>query len=796
MLFYLGIALTSATILGLELALMRVFSITQWHHFAFMIISLALLGFGASGTFLSLFQHRFRSQGQRVPAVAAVAGSLSILLTFWVSQRLPFSLLRIIWDWHQYGYLLLLYLLFSVPFFLLATVVGWAFLERQERISRIYFFDLAGAGIGALVTLAALSVLKPSQLPAGLSVLSMGAALFLGWSLGRRWQLMLAAALLVPVVFLVRPLGLNISQYKGLSYALQLPGARLLAERNGPLGMVQVVDSPAMRYAPELSLNFQGTLPQRLGVYVDAELASAITHFDGRWEVMDFLDYSPQAAPYRISPRRSVLILGAGAGTEVLAALFHRAQSVDAVELNGQLLDLLRSRFSDFAGGLYTHPSVSWHVAEARGFAEAQRRTYDLIQIAPLDAFAASSAGVFALAENYVYTREAFRRYLELLEPSGILAVTRWVKLPPRDNLKTFATAVEALRTLGLEAAPRLFLLRNWGSATLLVKKSPLSPEEVARLKDFCEQRSFDLAYYPGILPEEANRFHLLEHPYYYEAAQQILSLERESFYEKYRFQIRPATDEKPYFFHFFKWETFRYVWQDLGRQGMVFAEWGSWIQAATLFQAAMASFVLILLPLFFLREKPSAASSRFRCLVYFSCLGLAYLFLEIMYIQKFILFLAHPVYAAAVVLASFLVFSGLGSLRTGGRPATVRGPVLGITCIAGLEIVFLALVFRAGSSLALGWKMVLSVVLIAPLAFFMGQPFPLGLRAIRGNRSLVAWSWGINGFFSVLSTLLAPLLAMTWGFRSVLVAALALYWLASRSLPAPRQRPSLVNGH
>ncbi|MGH6692154.1 MAG: SAM-dependent methyltransferase, partial [Gammaproteobacteria bacterium] len=343
---------------------------------------------------------------------------------------------------------------------------------------------------------------------------------------------------------------LRLSPYKELSQTLEVMGARVVAARSGPLGWLTVVESPEvpLRHAPGLSLNAPGEPPPQLALFTDGEGLTPITRFDGRREPLAYLDFVTSAAAYHVLERPRVLVLGAGAGADVLQALYHSADSVDAVELNPAVAGLVERDFADFSGRPLSRPGVSLHIAEARAFATASTKQYDLVQLALLDAFGASSAGLYALAESYLYTVESLQITLRRLAPEGILSITRWVTLPPRDTLKLFGMAVLALEREGeSRPAERLVLLRSWRTATLLLKNGDWSEAQIQRLKAFAAQRSFDFGWYPGMRAEDADRYNLLDRPYFYEGAVALLGSQRNAFISDYKFDIGPATDDRPY---------------------------------------------------------------------------------------------------------------------------------------------------------------------------------------------------------------------------------------------------------
>ena len=784
---YPTIFLISLSILAYEVIFMRIFSITQWHHFAYLVISIALLGFGASGTFISLFQNRLKKAFSGYYFVFAYLFAISTVLSFWVSQKIPFDPFLIVWDKKQYLYLLEYYLLLFIPFFFGATCIGMAFANYPEKISRIYFYNLLGSGAGAFTSVLLLYLLHPLHILYVISGIGLLAAavssLRIPFRLSPFAFLLLLGA--VGLLFTLQ-LKLKISQYKGLSLALNLPNAEIVAETHGPLGLVDIVRSPAIRYAPGLSLKYTQAPPPQWGLYVDASEVGAITHFKEDLSDLQYLDYTSSALAYHVRSLPKVLILGAGGGTEVLTALYHRSEQIDAVEMNGQILGLMNGKFKDFSNGLYALPNVHVKVMEARGYVESTPERYHLIQVALLDTFSASTAGVYALNESYIYTVEAFKKYLEKLTPDGILSLTRWIKLPPRDNLKVFATAVQALEERGVQEIPKhLILIRSWATATLLISNSPFSEEEIARVKEFCKARLFDTVYFYGITEAEDNNYNQLPSPHYYHAVQKILFGDRQRFYREYLFHLEPATDNQPYFFHFFKWKALPVLIASMGREWVPFVEWGYIILIAALVQSALVSLVLIILPLFWLRvgaaswnpQRPRA--SRLKIFIYFGCLGLGFLFLEMVYIQKFILFLANPIYAVSVIISAFLLFSGLGSFYS-DKVSTLRTPILGLIGISFVYFLVLKSVFGYFISYGSGVKIGITVLLIAPLAFLMGMPFPIGLRRVSlGAPELIPWAWGINGYTSVISSILATILAISWGFHAVIGLALLLYLIA-----------------
>ena len=807
--YFLSVALLAGSIIAYEITLVRLFSIAQWHHFAHMIISLALLGFGASGTAISLTQRWLMGNQWKSDEVArrfhntyttcGLLYSIGVVGCFVLHQYVPFNPLMLVWQPSQVLSIFVLYLILSLPFFFGAACIGLALLRFAGNVNRLYFFDLFGSGIGALGIIVTMYLIPPAQNLTLISAVGFCAMLIANWESWktRQWRRIvpitgLAAAFIGYLLF--NPISIKISPYKGLSSTLNFPDAQILNERHSPFGLLHVVRSGLIRAVPGLSLNAQQPVQPQLGIFTDADGMTAITDFRGDLSKLGYLGDTTSAVAYHLIELPHVLVLGAGGGGDVLNALYHGAVSVDAVELNPQVLELVAKEHKDFAGHIYGPDSpypVQVHVAEARGFVRATTKRYDLIQIALLDSVSASAAGTHALSESYLYTVEAFTDLYQHLTPGGIISITRWLKTPPRDMIRLFGTAVVALeQSDGAVPAQQLAMIRGWRTGTLLIKKGTFNAADRAAIQNFCRERSFDLAYYPQMPEVEANRYNQLAEPIFFRAAQAILSNDRKQFYEGYPFNIRPTTDNRPYFFQFLRFDSLVQMVRTVGRSAIPFIEWGYLLLIATLIQAVLAGVVLILIPLFFLKREDTSSithNSRFtnwQVFVYFLSLGVGFMFIEMSFIQKFLLLLANPTYAVAVVLCAFLLFAGLGSLfslklRAIGKlrqpPIAVAIGMLSVIALVYLQL--LPPIFHRFLASSDALKIAVSIGLIAPLAFFMGMPFPLGIdRLQRHHPHLIAWAWGINGYASVVSAILATCLAIAFGFNVVILLAVGIY--------------------
>ncbi|MGQ0429416.1 MAG: spermidine synthase [Gammaproteobacteria bacterium] len=774
LLLALAIGILAGAALAYQVLLFRLLAIVQWHPFAATIVSLALLGHGAAGTALALAGRRLLPRFDAAFAAGAALFAFTVPLCWALAQRLTFNGLELAWNPTQLGRLAGSFLLLAIPFFFAACCFGLAFMHARERIAVLYAADLLGAGAGAAIATGLLFLMSPEAALRAAAVAGALAAVLVPASRLVRLALPLLA-ILVALAIPSAALAPLITEFKGLPRTLAIMGSKVEAVHSSPYGLLTIVRNEAVpfRHAPGRGPAAVSEIPPQLAVFTDGDAMTALTAWDGSRQSLAFLDEMTSALPYRLVDRPRVLVLGAGGGLELLQALYHDAREIHAVELNPQMLALLRNSLQE--------PRIRLHQGEARGFVRGDRGRYDLIQLAPLDSSAGSGAGTQAIAESYLYTVEALADYLARLAPQGLLTLTRWAKQPPREDLKLFATAVLALQRLRLDPRERLALIRGWQTSTLVIKNGSLTAADLSRLRFFCEERGFDPAWMPDIKPEEVNRYHLVPRPWLHEGAVQLLGERAERFLADYKFNVRPTTDDRPYFFHFFRWGLVPELAALRGQGGLTLLDAGYLVLAGTLAFALPLSLVLILAPLTALGRRPGGAT-RLRPALYFLCLGLGFLFVEIASMQRYGLFIGQPLFAAIAVLVGFLVFAGAGSFmasRLVDRRGVLRWVVGGIALLLVLQALLLPPAPGVVDSTA--GRIAITLACIAPLAFLMGMPFPLGLSRLAGEApAFVPWAWGINGCASVLSALLAALLAVHFGFGAVLLIAAGLYVLAA----------------
>lgn len=787
----------SAAIIAYQLALMRVLSFIQWYHFAFMIISIALLGFGTSGVILSIFRKKLLSRFSLSFSVFLLACSIFMILSPQLIRLIDFEPYLITIDFAQIWSLLYVCGLLFIPFVCGACAIGLAMMSFSEKIHQIYFANLFGSAIGGIMAIGMMFIFHPLKLIPAVSLISFLGATF---SLNRSevvihdatkshknicYTLLGINLILIVLTFSIFPIDLKMSEYKSLSKTQMLPDAKIIKEKISPMGVVNVLESSALRYAPSLSLNFQGGIPSHLGVFIDGEWAGAIFE-KGKTTAFTFLDYTTSTLPYRLKLKSDVLVIGAGTGMEIQIAIQQEASNITGIELNPQIIELIRKDFAGISGDLYstnnvgTHKRINIFSGEARSFLTQTDKKFDVITIPLMEGYTASAAGMHSLFENYLFTTESFGLMFDHLTDEGILAITTWINHPPRHAMKLLTMLIEILRQKDIEQQDEHFAgVRSWGSATLLLKKSKFTEKDVVLLKQFCSEYSFDPIHYPNITDDEVNRFNKLEHDYFYDAAINIFKGKADSIYKHYLFNIEPATDNRPYYSHFLKLSNIPYFIELLGRDALPFMDWGYLVLLCTLIALVLLSVIFIILPLFALRRSDDGKGNKLRTLLYFSGLGIGFMFIEIVMIQKSILFLGHPMYSVSAIITGILLFSGLGSLYSKQLNAEKNFKIIaGLIFILGIFYsLLLNNLFHLMLHFPLWVKYIGALLIISPLAFFMGMPFPTGLAALsRTSSSLVPWAWGVNGFMSVISTVLATFIAIEMGFNMVFLFAILAY--------------------
>ena len=823
----LALFLASAALIAYEVAVMRIFAIGSWSNFGSMVISIALLGFGLAGTLLTLVNPSLRQHISSVLKGTAILLGPTLVGAFIAAQQVPFNPILIGVDPIQFAWVGLYYVIYAVPFFIGAVFIGAIFVDLQQQVHQVYFWNMLGSGIGGALILGLMILLPPERLIGPLVLLATVTALLCfiepdAESRHLRIPLLPSSLILLLMLatlgWLVIDGTIKVSDFKPVSYASHYPDAKRVYYAWGPTGEYSVYQSSYFHFAPGLSDNASlhiQSMPENafLGLYIDGQGPIGVLRALKPAEEAYF-DYLPMTAPYVLLHKPDVLFLRLDGGLGIANALAHQAQSITVVEPDAVLIRILKNDPSirQFNGDLLNNPRGTVYQTEPRAFTTSTQKQFDLVEISLADSVGLSQTGGYSLNENYLYTTEGIRSYLRVLKPDGLLSITVWNRLdPPRNVPKLLTTVLEAMTQQAIkEPGKHLFVFDSLlSTATILVKSSEFTQADRQALLGFLAQTSFEPCYYAG-MPSPGKDFSAILQAYsdrlafqsaggspaettgssldftprdfYYGTVDWFLAGKANALYSRYVFNILPVTDNRPYYTGYVKPSTLPLVWNDINDLS---EEWGYMLEVGTFLLSILFGALVILIPLAGRRRSSSISRQvSARVILYYAALGMGYIAVEIFLIQRLGFFLANPTFSSTAVLTAMLSLSGLGALVAGAyrgdRKRLILLAVLGIALTLVGYMTLLPLVTGA----LLGWplmlKLLVAVIMIAPGAFFLGIPFPTGLHELTRRQSgLIPWAWGINGAFSVTGTSLARLVSIGWGFSAVLVGVILLYLLA-----------------
>lgn len=789
-----GISLVSAEILALEIILTRFFSISQGYHYAFLVVSIAFLGFGAGSLFL--FSRRLKKHlgGNIILPALAFSLSLVVPLIFYLLNKLPFNPIELLWNQKKLGIMPLHFLIISIPFLLGGLTISLALTRFAGIVHKIYFADLLGAAAGIIFSAGSFRLAGDR----GAIYLLVLLALTASWlfitraSLSRTWKIchFLGTAMVLVSLFLAgKSLSFQISDYKPLPFYLRQKGAVLTDTRWDEKLRLDLFESPAVRYAPGLSLNYCGNLPDQTGLSLDAERIYAISRQADLPRQLSFLEFLPLWPAFELNRGGRFLLLKPSGDLELLLSLNASASSLTVFEENNLLEKVHAARIEELAGAGLELPLLNIRTIETRAGLHQEKkkqRDFDLIVFPLPDLPGSFSTGFFGPGEDYLMTLEAFDSVFELLSPRGLISALFYFLPPPRQELRFLAMWVEILERRGLRPEKHIITLRSIETITFFIKKEEFSAVEIDHLKKFASERLYDLII-PGEKAEE-NELALIQsdQPGWDELAGFLFDREtRQALYRNYLFDIRPPRDNRPFFRDFMKWER----WTDIRKffnLNIYPLFLGKYLLAFLLIQALVIGLVVIILPLLGLvRRQLPDVSRKSLIFFYFACLGAGYMLVEITLFHKFILLIGHPTYSLSAVLFFLLSASGAGSLSLKilrlkiGQSGLIYWPLFCVGLIL-LEIAALRLTVGLFLNLSLPGRFLLCFLLIFPLGFCLGIPFPAGLSYFQSRSQLITpLAFAANAFFSLLASVWGLVQAQLWGYRSVLVFSAVCYLLS-----------------
>jgi len=767
----LGLGLISAGSLAFEISLTRLFAVQQFHHFAFVVISLAVMGIAASGVLLAL-------RPKHPPlSILAIAYAISVLLAYLTINHLPFDSYSIAWDQRQIGVLILYFLVTGAPFLLAGWAVGACLTAAGREAHLPYAANLVGSALGcpaALVVLASFGGEGAVALAISLGFL---AAFALTPRISSRVLLIILITLTIwGGIDPPKTLALRLSPYKPLSVISLAPDAQTTVTQWSASTRVDVVESSSIHVLPGLSLNAKIDLPLQAALFLDGDGPLPINNLSHyTTEAMTLATYMPTALAYHLRPYTNALILQPGAGLDTIVALAAGAIHVTLAIDEPLIHEILTGPYAEFTYYLLDSPQLTVITRPSRNVLHASHGDYDVIQFALSQSYRPVASGAFSLTEDFSLTVEAFGEAFDRLSENGLLMITRWLGTPPSESARTWAILIAALQTHGIDdPGPHLIAYRGMRTATMIAAKQPYHPSELDAIRAFLQDNAFDPIHLPDLKPGELNRYNQLPQDTYYELFSSLLD-DPSSTIDSYDFNLKPPTDDRPFFHHFFRWRqtpdimaTLGIIWQPFGGSGYL-------ILLALLGLMILLSIMLILSPLIVLGRQGSWSRPRWRMIGYFAFLGAGYLLIEIPLIQKLTLLLDRPALALATVLFTLLLASGIGSLLS--TRVSLRKTLIALVLILGLTIVTLPWVTDHALAWSLGARLMLSVVLLAPAGLLMGVPFAAGLRRLEERSpGSIPWAWAINGAISGVSGVLAAMISLDAGFTITLVVGTLAY--------------------
>ena len=667
-----------------------------------------------------------------------------------------------------------LYIVLIFPFFFGGLVISLILTHFSKKVSKLYFYDLIGASLGAV---GVIFLLKYTGGPNGLiliSLLGMLNALILSiyFKFKKSTTFIFILAIAILCLFII---GMTANTFTLEFTRGSEDGEKEFSKWNA----ISRID---------LYGNDDGKI-----ILIDSDASTSVLRI--REDITELSEFSDEihAMVYQVKTDSEALIIGVGGGKDVVTALLAN-NTVVGVEINDIIInDLMFGKLSDFSGNLYSRDDVTIVLDEGRSYIRSSEEKYDVIQMSLVDTWAATAAGAFTLTENNLYTVESFIEYLTHLEDDGIFTSTRYTYEKPQETVRLIGIALEAMDQIGIENPENNIVLIKEkliypegverprtpieGTANFMVKRSAFTEQEVETLTAKAEEQGFEVIYNP--FEQQDNVFNNL-----------ILSENREEFYENYTLDVTPPTDDKPFFFYTLKFkDTFNLFKLTSGQyESEIFLKTnlGLFILLGTFILTLILALIFLLGPLLFLkiRDLKTNRTTKLIILLYFAALGLGFILIEISMMQKFILFLGHPIYALGVILASLLVFSGIGSYTTDGIKKENLKRSMGRNLIALIILVILYLfilqpIFTTFIGNALISRIIISVLLLFPMGIIMGRFFPLGIRYIDDDyHQMIPWAWSVNGTTSVVGSVVAILLAINLGFNLTILIGLASYLL------------------
>jgi len=745
-----------------------------------MSISLAMLGFGCSGVIVFLFPQFFsREKCSNHLTLFSSLFSLTVFLAIFVYLQMNSALTPSL---SSFLVLLKIFFFIFLPYFFSGLTITLALKHYSKNVAILYCYDLVGAGLGCIFIIGMLFIYDGISLVVFTSCLAALSSLIFA-QVSSTKLLKRISLILVFLTFLAFVFNVYMYRFLKIKYIQGKPQNEIIFEEWNPINRVTVIPGKDFDH-------------KTLEICYDSTARATMHAFDGDKRKVNFLNDYIHSFYYQIRKNAEVLIIGVGGGQDVLSAYINGHKKITGIEINPTIAQLNKEIYRDFNGNLFSQSGIQLIVDEGRNFVRHTREKYDIIHLANVDSGVASSSGAFTFVENSLYTVEAFKDYYTRLKDDGVLWIARWRTRQKNyylENFRVFTGIVKTLEALGIEnPKSRIVIIEepyrpHWRQAIFLMKKTPFLPEEIQTIDELRKKMKLEWLHHP------MRRLDNTLDDY-------LSSTDKQSFLKRYPVRVDPNTDNCPFFFNFLK--PIHYLWKLPDQK--THSTYPVFIFKSLFTIVFFMVLTTIFLPLMlFKRSSLRNGHTTFHSgyLLYFACLGLGFMLVEIPFIQKFILFLGQPLYAIAVILSSLLIFSGLGSILAGrfsqGKVLSRLRTIIFILCTLLVVYIYgLPFIFDAFLGMPVIIRLVISVLLIIPLGILMGMAFPLGIRLIEeAAPSMIPWVWGVNGACSVMGSIIAWGLSLNFGYNVTIGAATSVYGCAllvmvlkSHSLPQKRK--------
>ena len=785
-----AVFLLSLSAITFEVLLTRIFSISQWNHLSFIVISIALFGFAASGTFLSIIDTKDKKwvkkfSSQMPITIIVILYSATATISFISLNTIPLDYFRLPLEPVQFIYLLIAYLILSLPFFFAGLIISIAYALIPEKTAYVYFTSMAGSALGAIIPALLLPLLGENKLVVLAAIIPMTltpAAFFKKFKqcihangyFSQLKQIALQGILAVVLFFAVFfcpegviPMRVTPSPYKHLSRMLLFPNTDITETLTSITGRIDNVKSPYIRFAPGLSLKYKGVLPNQKAVFRDGDNQFVL------YDIMHaknacFARFTLPYCGYLLNPNpKNVLVIQQGGGSAIPCAVESNAKKITIIEQNKKTAGIVR-----------LHYNLDVINQNPRAFLARSKNLFNIIHV---ENWGSSLIGSSALNQEYLLTTNAFKAYLTHLTEDGILIISRKLLLPPSDSIRLWASAYEGLKAIKAENPYKhLVILRNWDIFTLLVSAKPM--EDITAIKNFAATLNFDIVYSPEMKRKEANQFNIFDEPYHFleinHLAQFYKTGEERGFFRTYALDVSPQSDNRPFPGRVFRWTRLSETYKSTGSRLWSLLLSGEIAVSVAFVEAFGVALFLLILPLFIISKK-GGKPPLFQ-IMYFLSVGSGFIFVEMFFIKEFTLLFGNPVISFTIVLSGILIFSALGGYVS-QQFKRVRLEFIFIILLILLLFILLAHGFISHQILKapLIPRLIIALLILLPPGFLMGFPFPLGMRYMLKSTVQRAYAWSVNGCASVLTSIISAQIAISFGIHIILACAIFAYFLA-----------------